>query len=576
MTAIAEESVIHRAGIGTGRGTVDADPITTEVIRHGLDAAADQMYSVIVRTAFSPAIYEIADFAASLYDSKVRLLAQAKALPIFLGTMSFAIEAAVARSGGVDALEPGDIIFSTDGYDIGSHPQDATIVLPHFHKGELVAYAAVKAHHMDIGAKDIYCSDTVDVFQEGVIFPSVKLYKAGERQEDLYRTLLANSRMPEALAGDLHAQIASAEAGLAALDRVIAKHGREEFERSSERMFDHGEERVRAVFEQIPDGRYSAEGGMDNNGITEDYVPFEVSVEVSGSDVTIDFTNSAPEQRGPINCPVPTVVSASRIGIMSFAGGDEAANEGHFRPIAVRTKPGTMFHPASPAPLYMYGWSTMQAVELIHRALGEAMPGSVRAGSGGDVCAFIPWGTHPDGTFWGSATDHMVGQGATQDGDGGGPLVHISCSGIKNTPIEVWENRFPFVVDKFQCAPDSGGAGKFRGGPGVDIHYRALSDCELCLPVERTTVPPWGLHGGREARTNSYVIRHPDGSTERYKKVTGVRLPAGSTLEIGTGGGGGFGLPEERDPAAVMDDIREGYISDAAARRDYPHAFEAA
>ena len=204
------EVVLHRAGRGSSSGLPDADPITTEVIRHGLDSAADQMRLALRRSAFSPIIYEISDFSAALYDAEVRLLAQAQSLPMFLGTLSFCIQTAVEKAGGVARLEPGDVIFSTYGYDIGSHQQDATIVVPAFVDGELVGYAAVKAHHMDIGAKEIYCTDTTDIFQEGAIFPSVKLYRRGELDRDMYRTILANSRLPTALAGDLQAQIGAA------------------------------------------------------------------------------------------------------------------------------------------------------------------------------------------------------------------------------------------------------------------------------------------------------------------------------------------------------------------------------
>jgi N-methylhydantoinase B len=569
---MSSDTVRLRAGLGSASGVADADPITTEVIRHGLDAAADQMRIVLRRTAFSPVIYEMTDFAAALYDREVRLLAQAQALPLFLGTLSFCIETAVEKVGGEEALEPGDIIFSTYGYDIGSHPQDATIVVPTFFEDELVGYAAIKAHHMDIGAKEIYCTDTVDIFQEGTIFPSVKLYRRGELQEDMYRTILANSRMPQALAGDLAAQIAAAKTGLAGLHRLIERYGLARFRESVERMFDHGEALIRGFFESLPDGRYVGQGAMDSNGITDDLVPFEVAVEISGSEVVVDFTNSPPEQQGPINCPVPTVVSASRIAIMSFAGGNQSANEGHFRPIEVRTRPRTMFHPIPPTPIFMYGWPALQAVDVIHRALSDSLPEAVPAGSGGDLCGVLWWGKDDEGNFWGDGTDHYVGQGASHDGDGRAPLMHISCSGIRNTPIEVFEARRPVMVEKFEYLPDSAGAGKYRGGLGVAIHYRALRDIYLTVPWERTKTPPWGLRGGLPADANRFRIRYPDGSAQEYHKATGLHAPAGAVLEMHTGGGGGFGPPSERDPAAVRSDIREGYVTEDAARRDYPHA----
>jgi N-methylhydantoinase B len=568
------EAVSHRAGIGTATGTVDADPITTEVIRHGLDAAADQMRIALRRTAFSPVIYEMTDFAAALYDRDVRLLAQAQALPLFLGTLSFCIETAVEKVGGADTLEPGDVIFSTYGYDIGSHQQDATIVVPAFFDDELVGYAAIKAHHMDIGAKEIYCTDTVDVFQEGAIFPSVRLYRRGELQHDMYRTILANSRLPHAFAGDLNAQVGAARVGLAGLDRLIAKHGLVTLREAAERMFDHGETVMRRFFETIPDGRYSASGVVDDNGIDDEQIEFEVAIEVSGSDVCLDFTGSPPEQAGPMNCPLATTVSAARIAIMTFAGGNESANEGHFRPIEVRTIPGTLFHPRPPAPIFMYAWPALQAVDVIHKALADALPSAVPAGNGGDLCCVMWWGKSEDGTFWGDGTDHYVGQGATAVRDGAPPLMHISCSGIRNTPIEVLEARRPLVTERFEYVEDSAGAGRFRGGLGVAIHYRVLTECYITSTFERTKLAPWGLHGGLAGVPNLVIIRRPDGSTEQYGKVTALRLEPGSVIELRTGAGGGFGPPSDRPIVAVRNDLLDGYISEAAARRHYPHAFE--
>ena len=569
----SNEEVSIRAGVGAATGAVDVDPITTEVIRHGLGAAADQMGLALRRTAFSAAIYEITDFAAALYDREIRLLSQSKSVPLFHGTLSFCIESAVRKSGGEEKLEPGDVILTTDGYDIGAHPQDLTIVVPAFFEEVLVGYAAIKAHHLDIGAKDLYCTDTIDVFQEGTIFPGVKLYRAGVLEDDTYRILLANSRLPQALAGDLNAQVGAAKTGVSALDRLIGRYGRERFQESLERMFDHGEALTRGIFESIPDGRYVSQGAMDNNGITDELVPFEVAVEVKGSDVVVDFSNAPPEQAGPINCPLPTTVSAARLAIMGFAGGSQSANEGHFRPIDVRTTPGTMFHPRPPAPIFMYFWPALQAVDLIHTALSEAMPEAVPAGNGGDHGFISWWGKDADGTLWGDAMDHIVGQGATHDGDGGCPLMHIAASCVRSTPVEVWEARRPFVVEQYEYASDSGGAGRFRGGLGIDVGYRALSDCYVTVAWDRTKTAPWGLYEGRSARPMRFRILSPDGLAGEYGKVTRLEVPKGALLEIQTGGGGGFGPPHEREPKAVLQDIRDGYISEDAARRDYPHAF---
>jgi N-methylhydantoinase B len=230
MTALRADDladvVIHRAGAAEpAANAADADPVTAEVIRHGLNSAANQMKRALVRTAFSPIIYEVLDFAVALYDERVRLLAQAPSLPMFMGRLSFCVRAAVDAVGGPESLDPGDVLLYNHPYGTGSHPQDAALVMPVFHAGELVGYAAVKGHWLDIGAKDPYATDTVDMHQEGTIYPGVRLYRRGELVDDIYRLALANSRLPHAVAGDVRAEVVAVRAGAAALSGIIRRHG---------------------------------------------------------------------------------------------------------------------------------------------------------------------------------------------------------------------------------------------------------------------------------------------------------------------------------------------------------------
>jgi N-methylhydantoinase B len=521
------------------------------------------------RTAFSPVIYEMIDFACGLYDPDFRMLGQARAIPQFLGTLSFCLESAVAAQGGAESIRPGDVLWSTNGFDNGSHSQDAVIIVPAFNEGELVGYGVTKAHQLDIAAKDPYCTDTTDNFQEGVIFPGVKLYREGVLERDMYRTVLANSRLPAELEGDLNAQIGAARTGVNELLRIIQRYGLDTFRDCVELMFDHGESMVRSFISAIPDGRYEASCLMDNNGVTDDPVEFSVAIEVNGSEVTVDFSNSPPEQEGPINCPVATTVSTARLGIMGLLGGADLPNEGHFRPIKVRVTPGTLFCPRPPAPIFLYGWPADQATEAIHQAMQPVLEHSVPAGSGGDLCGVNFWGTR-DGRFWTTAMDHPAGQGATHDGDGGGPLMIISCSGIRTNPAEVLEARFPLLVEKYELAIDSAGAGRYRGGAGVDVEYRVLEECFLTSTVERTRKAPWGLRGGGEARANGIEVSFPNGEVAAYRKRTRVPLPAGTLVRLQTGGGGGYGSPADRPGSAIEGDIDDGYLSPGQAKLHYP------
>jgi N-methylhydantoinase B len=552
---------------------VDADPITTEVIRHGLNSAAEQMKRALVRTAFSPVIYEVLDFAVAIYDRQVRLLAQAPSLPIFMGTLNFCVEAAVEAVGGEDALEPGDIILYNSPYGTGSHPQDAAVVMPVFLGDEgLIGYTTIKGHWLDIGGKEPYSTDTVDVFQEGTIFPGVKLYSKGELVPDIFRMATANSRVPKMVAGDLNAEVVGVRTGANALLTLVERHGLETFEECVERMFDHGEAVVRSYFERIPDGTYVGHGQLDNDGITDETIPFEVDVEVSGSHVRIDYSRAPDALAGPFNAPLASTVSASRIAIQMLAGGNEAPNEGHFRAIEAVVRPGSMFHPLSPSPTFLCTWSALQAIEVIYDAIAKAIPEAVPAWSSSCLCALVWWGIRDEtGEPWADGSPHPIGQGAHANGDGAS-LIHVSEAATRFSPVEVWESRNPWLLERVELAPDSGGPGEHRGGLGVDMSFHTLEDAYVTVVLERTKTGAPGLAGGGTGRPNRAAIRHPDGTYTALAKATRLHVPSGATIELHTGGGGGYGPPRERKLDTIRHDLREGYVTEEHVRRHYPHA----
>ena len=319
-----------------------------------------------------------------------------------------------------------------------------------------------------------------------------------------------------------------------------------------------------------------AHGEMDSNGISDEPVPFRDHRGHGSDGVRLDFTEAPVQQEGPINCPLPSTVSASRIAISMLAGGTIAPCEGHFRPIEVVTRPGTLFHPVHPAPCFLYGWAGDQAIEVIYRAIGQAAPAAVPASSGGDICALVWWGARAaTGEPWTDGAPHPIGQGASVRGDGASSLMHVSEAATRLTSAEVWEAKNPWLLQRAELAPDSGGPGRHRGGLGIDVSFEMLEDVWLTSTVERTKSPPWGLEGGGSARANSLEVQFPDGSRADYAKVTRLRVPAGATVHLHTGGGGGFGDPAQRDPEAVARDLRDGYISAEHARAHYPHAVPA-
>jgi N-methylhydantoinase B len=375
------------------------------------------------------------------------------------------------------------------------------------------------------------------------------------------------------VAGDLNAEVVAVRTGAAAFRQVVERFGAEVFRLSVEHMYDHGEKVVRSYFEKIPDGRYVGRGELDDDGITSKKVPFEVVVEVSGSDVRLDFSGAPNQVVGPMNCPLPSTISTSRVAISMLAGCGEAPNEGYFRPIEVATREGSLFHPLPPAPCFLYGWPALQAIEVIYNAISKAMPSAVPAQSGGCILGAVWWGRREaTGEPWADGSPHPVGQGAWADGDGG-VMLHVAESATRFSPLEVWETRNPWLIDRMELAQDTCGPGKFRGGPGIDFRFRMLEDTYITSAVERTKNAPWGLEGGGEARPNSAGVRYPDGKFLSCPKSTRVYLPKDAVFELSAGGGGGYGPPAERPKEAVQKDLLEGYISESFARKYYPHAF---
>jgi N-methylhydantoinase B len=554
---------------------VEGDPVTTEVIRHALNSSAELMKRSVIRTAFSLLLYEVLDFACAIYDRQVRLLAQAPTFPIFMGTLSFCVEASVKAVGGEEALEPGDVILYNLPYGTGAHMQDVALVMPIFFEGELIGYAAVKGHLADIGGKDPYSADTVDVYQEGTVYTGVKMYEAGEPVESMHRVILANTRIPKMVAGDINAQIAGLRAGVAAVTRVVERYGLRTFSDACEQMFDHGEAIVRDYFSRLPDGVYSATGEMDDDGVSEGTIPFEVRVEIEGSSVRVDYSNAPPARPGPTNSPLPGTVSATRVAISMLAGAGQSPNEGSFRPLEVVARPGSMFYPLPPAPCFLYAWPAFQAIEVIYRAIAEALPSAVPAASGGDIAAVVWWGERSNtGDPWAEGGPNPIGHGAHAGGDGASSLMHIGQACSRNSPVEVLEARYPWLLRQTELAPDSCGPGKHRGGLGLDMDFEVLDDTWITSVVERTKNPPWGLSGGGEARPNAVSVTLPDGTRKSFGKITRLLIPKGGVLALRTAGGGGYGPPSERDREAIDRDLREGYITPDFAKRHYGYDVE--
>ena len=550
---------------------IKTDPITSEIIRNSLNSAAEQMKKALVRSAFSPIIYEVLDFASAIYDKNYCMLSQSPSLPGFMGTLSFCVEQAFKEVGGEENIFDGDIIIYNNPYGSGSHSQDAALVKPVFIENKLIGYTAIKAHWLDTGGKEPYSTDTVDVFQEGTIYPGLKLYKKGKLEEDIFKLIKANSRVPKAIEGDLNAQLNGIIAGANALKRIVNKFGYELFYASVLEIYEHGEKLVRKSLQKIPDGTYSGFGQMDSNGVDEGVVKFKISIEVKGSDLILDFTDAPDQQNGPINCPLPSTVSKARVAFSMMAGNGEQPNEGFFRPLIVKTKKGTMFNPVSPAPCFLNGWPGLQVIEVIYRILSEKLPEAFPASSGGCLAAAVWWGKREkDGEPWADGAPHPVGQGGFYNADGVTSMHHNSA-GTRISPTEIWESKNPWLINKIELAKDSCGAGEFRGGVGLDLEFEMIEETFITTVVERTKNPPWGIKDGKAGRANNVQVIKKNGDKFFMPKKSGYKLDKGDKIMFLTGGGGGYGNPEFRKIEKIEYDLKQEYLSKKYVEENFKH-----
>jgi N-methylhydantoinase B len=545
------------------------DPITVEVIRSYFQSTARQMRSTLVRASFNPVIYEMIDFSIGIYSRDAELIAEGPGIPFFMGTLTFTIRS-VMKHLGLDNVHDGDVMLSTYSYWTGSHPQDAVIIRPIFVEGTIFGYTAVKAHWMDLGAKDIYGTDTTDIWQEGLQLHAVKVVKRGKLDDEIVGIIRANSRMPTEVIGDLTAEISACGHGVKRIQELVHKYGTDTVQGAVASILDHGERIAREAIKAMPDGTWSAESALDNNGITQDQVPFKATVRIAGDEITVDTSGSAPQQIGPVNSPFPSTVSAIRLVLKMIIAPNYDANEGFFRPVKVVSPEGSVFNPKAPAPIFLSGWTAQIMAESLFQVMAKIAPDKSVARSGGDIGGVMFSGIDPvDGGFFAGGEDECCGQGAGMDQDGENALILFVLGESSNVPVEICEERWPILTEKYQLRPDSGGAGKWRGGLGVVKQWQALTDLKLIGTIEQTKAPAWGVDGGQSGKTNSMTISVGLPHQRPMGKASGWALPAGERLLFEMGGGGGWGDPLDRDPAHVLKDVVGGYVSKESAEREY-------
>jgi N-methylhydantoinase B len=551
--------------------TVAVDPITTEIIRSAFRAAADEMNATLIRSAYTPIIYEMKDCSVALLDADHRVLGQSAGLPIFLGNLEICTRL-TEQAYGREAWKPGDVWVMNDSYMTGTHLNDMTVFGPIFHDDELVGFAACRAHWLDVGAKDPGGPmDSTEIYQEGIRVPPLKVVDGGVERPDVVELLGRNSRFSYPAVGDLGAQIACVNTGVTRLGAVIDRHGLGTVLAAREEIFAQTERYEREAIAAIPDGTYDAEGCLDDNGVTDEPCWVRVRVEVSGDEMVVDLTGSDDMQAGPVNCGEAQAISAARVAYKLLINPDNPPDGGAFRALTVRVRTGSLLAAEDPAPCQWYFTPLGLLIDLVVKALAEVLPEQAAAASYGDSMVISLSGIDPrNGRPWLDLEPTVGGWGAWQGSDGQDGLINNVNGSLKDLPIEVMETKFPLRLSEYGFRTDSGGAGRWRGGNGIVRQYEVgCEEATLYLWFERSKTPAWGLFGGHDATPPIVVVNEGREDEQRLLKCSRVKLRRGDVIRTMTGGGGGFGPPGERDPELVRADVRDGHVSAEQARELY-------
>ncbi|QKY21356.1 hydantoinase B/oxoprolinase family protein [Halolamina sp. CBA1230] len=577
------------AGDSPNVDAAEIDPVTLEVVRNGCVAVAEEMNANLVRTGYSPNIKERRDCSCALFDADGEMVSQAENMPVHLGAMPFSVAAAVDAFKG--DLHPGDAVLLNDPFRGGAHLPDLTLVSPVFADPEsddprLVAYAANRAHHADIGGSTAgsVAADSTEIYQEGLRIPPVKLIERGEIDDDVFGMILANVRTPDERRGDVRAQEAANETARERVHGMVEEYGADTLEAAFAAVKDYSERRMRSEIENFPDGTYEFADVLDDDGRGNEDLPIEVAVTVDGDEVGVDFAGTASQTEGPINAVLAVTSSATYYAVRCVTDPEIPPNHGCYRPISIDAPERSLVNPEPPAAVVGGNLETSQRVtDVVLGAFATETPERVLAACQGTMNNVTFGGTDPreeDGdadsegepyAFYETQAGGFGGRAGKDGMDG----VHVHMSNTMNTPVEVLETAYPLRVLRYALRPDSGGAGEFRGGLGLrrDIEVRDHT-ARFSLLADRHQHAPYGLDGGDPGERGA-VYLYDD--AEEYDADEGEKLPQksvhdlapGSVVSIRTPGAGGYGDPANRDLAAVELDLRLGKLTPAAARERY-------
>lgn len=544
------------------------DPITLEIIQNSLQAAADEMFAAMRRTAMSAIIYEVLDMGTGITDRHGEIAGSGAGIPAFVGVLDKTVKKMMEKFDQPGDIEPGDVFITNDPYNGGvTHLNDMVLTMPVFAEGEIVAWTANIAHWNDVGGMvpGSMSTDATEIFQEGMIYPGVKLISRGQPIRPVFDILTANCRMPDFLTGDLWAGVASVRVGERRILEIVNKYGKDVFIYALEQYMEYGEQVSLNAIKQLPKGVYTLAEPQDSGQV------YKVTVEITADEFIVDLRDNPDQDKGPFNMSADDAIVAAQIAFKNVTSPERIANGGTFRPLKVLLRHGSVFNPKYPAAMGIYYEISIRLHDLIVRCLAENMPDRLPAGGFSSICGTLFGGLHPDtGRAYAVIEPELGGWGGSPAGDGMPGQFSAFHGETYNCPAEVAEARYGVTVDYLSFHDEDGGAGLHRGGKGVRIDYRIRSDnAWLTVAYTRDKVPPWPLNGGQPGSPNHVVIRRAGGAQERYSVVSGLTLNTDDVIQVMTGTGAGWGDPKKRDLAKVKADLKNGYITPEQAERYY-------
>jgi N-methylhydantoinase B len=550
---------------------VDADPITTEIIRNAFVSCAQDMNATLIRSSYTPIIYEGKDCSVAILDENGDVLGQSLGLPLFLGNLEICVKIA-AEMFGWDAFRPGDVFYMNDSYMTGTHLNDATIFGPIYWRDQLVGFSATRAHWLDVGGKDAGGPmDSREIYQEGMRWAPTRIYDRGEPREDIIDLLRRNGRFGYSLVGDMNAQVAACRTGEARFQAILDRFGYETYLQARDEIYRQSEQLEREAVGAVPDGSYEASGFLDDDGLGHGPIPVRLRIDVEGEHMTIDLDGSSPQMEGPVNCGFAQTVSACRVAFKLLINPERPVDGGTFHTLDVKAPKASIFDAQEPAACQWYFSSLGLLIDLVVAALAPVLPDKAAAAHFGDSMVLFLAGRDDrrGGQPFLHVMPHAGGWGGFEGGDGEDGLINNVNGGFKDYPVEVFEVKFPALVSRYEFRPDTGGPGRFRGGCGLLRSFHVETDSSLYLWLERSVTPGWGLFGGGDAVGPDVAVNRGRPDERHMLKVNAHPLASGSDVELSTGGGGGFGPALERDPERVRADVLDGFVSRAAAEREY-------